>query len=94
MVNQFAAMVLAVGVTAGAMFTDVIINLFTDPPSIVCEEGWITGCERVTGGVEMVAVNAPDAVFTFEGLSAEVALGYEVVDVDSEAVLQQGEGKE
>ena len=77
MVNHFAAMVLAVGVAAGSLFTDVIINLFTDPPSIVCEEGWITSCERVTGGVELIAVNAPDAVFTFEGLSAEVALGYD-----------------
>ena len=42
MVNHFAAMVLAVGVTASAMFSDVIVDLVTDPPSIVCEEGWVT----------------------------------------------------
>ena len=42
MMNPMFSMVLAVGVTAGAMFMDVIVDLVTDPPSIVCEEGWVT----------------------------------------------------
>ena len=50
MVNPVLSMVLAVGVTAGAMFSDVIVDLVTDPPSIVCEEAWVTDCERITGG--------------------------------------------
>ena len=92
MMNPVVSMVLAVGVTASAMFSDVIVDLVTDPPSIVCEEAWVTDCERITGGVELVATNAPDMVFTFDGLSYDVPLGYEVVSVDSEAVLFRGEG--
>ena len=91
MFHQVSVLFLAAGVTAGAMLYNVVVDLFTDPPTIVCEEGWITDCERVPGGLEMdVASGAPDVTFSFEGLSEDVPLGYEVFE--GERIFLSGEG--
>ena len=92
MTNQVYALILAAGVTAGTTLWDTIINLITDPPSVVCDGEWVAGCNRVVGGLDIEVVNAPDVSFSFEGLSTEVPLGYQVLDVESNQVLFSGEG--
>ena len=47
MTNQVYALILAAGVTAGTTLWDTIINLITDPPSVVYDGEWVTGCNRV-----------------------------------------------
>ncbi|MBQ9694781.1 MAG: RHS repeat protein, partial [Kiritimatiellae bacterium] len=92
MVNHAFSMLLVAGLAAGVALWDAVIDLVTDPPAVVCEGDWLSGCERVTGGVELVAVDAPDVSFSFEGLPTEVLLGYEVIERSSGAVLFSGEG--
>ncbi len=73
-------------------FREAFVNLFVDPPVVVCEGDWVSGCERVPGGVEIGVCQAQDVVFSFEGLSEGVSLGYTVVDSLSGEDLFAGEG--
>ena len=92
MLNSVFAVVLAAGIAAGVAFREAVVALLYDPPVVICAGDWCSGCRRVPGGVEIAAESAPDVVFSFEGLAAEVPLGYVVSEVASGAELFSGEG--
>ena len=92
MLNSVFAVVLAAGIAAGVAFREAVVALLYDPPVVMCAGDWCSGCRRVPGGVEITAESAPDVVFSFEGLAAEVPLGYVVSEVASGAELFSGEG--
>ena len=92
MFQQVSVLVLAVGMAVSVAFREAFVNLFVDPPVVVCEGDWVSWCERVPGGVEIGVCQAQDVVFSFEGLSEGVSLGYTVVDSLSGEDLFAGEG--
>ena len=52
MFQQVSVLVLAVGMAVSVAFREAFVNLFVDPPLVVCDGNWIVGCERVPGGLK------------------------------------------
>ena len=92
MAQLFGVIGALAGVSLGAAWWTAEIDVREDPPAVVCPGGWVTACERVPGGLELTVHEAPDLLFSFEGLSSEPILGYAVRCAASPEPLGLGEG--
>ena len=92
MAMQLGLMGALAGISLGLAWFGVGVDVRENPPAVVCDGDWVTGCARVPGGLELAVRGAPDVTFAFEGLSEAVALGYAVRAADAAAPLAVGEG--